>query len=47
MDIKPIRTNDDYKANLKEISTLMEADLVLDTPAGDRLDILASLVQAY
>jgi len=47
MDIKPIRTSDDYKATLKEISALMELDPDLDTPEGDRLDILVTLVQAY
>lgn len=47
MDIKPIRTNDDYQATLKEISALMESDPDLNTPEGDRLDILATLVQAY
>lgn len=47
MDIKPIRTNDDYQGALKEISTLMETDPDLGTPEGDRLDILATLAQAY
>jgi HTH-type transcriptional regulator/antitoxin HigA len=47
MDIKPIRTNDDYRGALKEISALMETDPDLGTPEGDRLDILATLVQAY
>ena len=47
MDIRPIRTNADYKATLKEVSALMESDPDLGTPAGDRLDILVTLVQAY
>jgi HTH-type transcriptional regulator/antitoxin HigA len=48
MDIRPIRTEADYKATLKEISVLMEdSDPDLGTPDGDRLDILATLVQAY
>ncbi len=47
MDIRPIRTKADYKATLKEISTLMASDPNLGTPEGDRLDILATLVQAY
>jgi HTH-type transcriptional regulator/antitoxin HigA len=42
--IRPIHTEADYKATLKEISTLMESNPDLDTPEGDRLDIL---VQAY
>ena len=47
MDIKPIRTDDDYRGALKEISALMETDPDLGTPEGDRLDILATLAQAY
>ena len=47
MDIKPIRTEADYKAALKEISALMERDPEPGTADGDRLDILATLVEAY
>ena len=47
MDIRPIHTKQDYKATLKEISALMELDPDAGTPAGDRLEILATLVQAY
>jgi HTH-type transcriptional regulator/antitoxin HigA len=47
MDIRPIHTEADCKATLKEISALMESDPDPGTPEGDRLDILASLVQAY
>jgi HTH-type transcriptional regulator/antitoxin HigA len=47
MDIKPIRSEADYKAALKEISALMEQDPELGTTEGDRLDILSTLVEAY
>ncbi len=47
MDIKPIRTEADYKAALKEIAALMESDPELGTPDGDRLDVLVTLVQAF
>jgi HTH-type transcriptional regulator/antitoxin HigA len=47
MDIQPIHTTKDYKAALREISQLMADDPVSGTPEGDRLDILATLVQAY
>jgi HTH-type transcriptional regulator / antitoxin HigA len=47
MDIRPIRTAADYTAALNEVSTLMVDDPELGTPDGDRLDILATLVQAY
>jgi HTH-type transcriptional regulator/antitoxin HigA len=47
MDIRPIHTEADYQATLEEISALMDSDADLGTPEGDRLDILATLVQAY
>jgi HTH-type transcriptional regulator/antitoxin HigA len=45
MDIKPIRTKRDYEAALVEIERLMTAKR--NTPEGDRLDILVTLVEAY
>jgi HTH-type transcriptional regulator/antitoxin HigA len=45
MNIKPIKTETDYKAVLAEIDRLMDAEP--DTPAGDRLDVLTTLVEAY
>ena len=45
MEIKPIRTKTDYRAALKEIETLMPARA--DTPEGERLDVLVTLVEAY
>jgi HTH-type transcriptional regulator/antitoxin HigA len=45
MEIKPIRSADDYNAALKEIEGLMSAEL--GTPEGDRLDVLVTLVEAY
>lgn len=47
MEIRPIRTEDDYKATLKEVSRLMENDPDPGTHKGDRLDVLVTLVQAY
>ena len=47
MDIRPIHTEADYKATLKEIAALMDSDPELGTPEEDRLDILATLAQAY
>ena len=47
MNIRPIHTEVDYKATLKEISALMEFDPDPGTLEGDRLDILTTLVQAY
>jgi HTH-type transcriptional regulator/antitoxin HigA len=45
MDIKPIKTDADYRAALKEIGMLMVAEP--DTPEGEKLDVLVTLVEAY
>jgi HTH-type transcriptional regulator/antitoxin HigA len=44
-DIKPIRTKKDYEAALGEVERLWGAKL--GTPDGDRLDVLATLIDAY
>jgi HTH-type transcriptional regulator/antitoxin HigA len=45
MEIRPIKTEADYEAALKEIETLFDTEP--GTPEGDRLDILITLVEAY
>ncbi|NCC04957.1 MAG: transcriptional regulator [Proteobacteria bacterium] len=45
MNIKPIHNEDDYRAALRQIETLMNAQE--NTPEGDLLDILVTLVEAY
>jgi HTH-type transcriptional regulator/antitoxin HigA len=45
MDIKPIRTRKDYRAALREIERLWDADP--GTPDGDRVDVLVTLIEAY
>jgi HTH-type transcriptional regulator/antitoxin HigA len=45
MDIKPIKTEDDYRATLREIETLMHAEP--GSPEGERLDVLVALVASY
>ena len=47
MIIAPIRTEQEYKAALREISTLMAFNPDIGTPDGDRLDALVTLVQTY
>ena len=47
MNIRPIHSEADYQATLKAISRLMESDPDIGTPAGDRLDVLVTLVQAF
>jgi HTH-type transcriptional regulator/antitoxin HigA len=44
-EVRPIRTKRDYEAALKEVEHLWGAKV--GTPAGDRLDVLATLVDAY
>lgn len=43
--IKPIKTQKDYKAALEQIESLFDAKP--DTPRGDLLDVLTTLVEAY
>lgn len=45
MDIQPIKTDKDHKAALKQIELLFDAKP--NTPEGDKLDILTTLVNAY
>jgi HTH-type transcriptional regulator/antitoxin HigA len=45
MEIKPIRTKSDYERTLREIERLWGARQ--RTQEGDRLDVLATLVDAY
>ncbi len=45
MEIRPIRTDDDYRAALSEIAAAWGAPD--GTEAGDRLDVLLALVDAY
>ncbi len=44
-DIKPIRTEENYEAALAEVAVLWGAKS--GTPEGDRLDVLATLIDAY
>jgi HTH-type transcriptional regulator/antitoxin HigA len=45
MNIKPIHSQADYRATLREIETLMSASA--GSAEGDRLDVLVTLVEAY
>ncbi len=45
MDVAPIRTKRDHRRALEEIEALMDAKR--GTPEGDRLDVLATLVEAW
>jgi len=47
MEIKAIRSEPDYHAALREVSALIDLDPAADSPDGERLDVLGTLVQAY
>ena len=47
MEIRPIRTEADYKTALKIVSRLVEIDPDANTPEGEKLDVLTTLIQAY
>lgn len=45
MEIKPIKTEADYQAALEEVDLLFDASP--NTPEGDRLEVLTTLIEAY
>ena len=45
MNIKPIRTEQDYEQTLARVDELFDAKK--DTPQGDELDALVTLIEAY
>ena len=45
MNIKPIKTEEDYDAALARVMALMDAKA--DSPEGDELDVLGTLIEAY
>jgi len=47
MDMRPLRTEGDYRAALAEVSALVDQDPEPGTPGGDRLEILSILVEHY
>ena len=47
MEITPIRTEKDYRTALRVVSTLVDQDPSPDTPDGERLDVLSTLIEAY
>ena len=47
MNIHPIRTEQDYRAALQEVSRGFDNEPEPGTPEGDRFDILLTLIEAY
>ena len=45
MEVKPIKNNNDYEKTLKLIDKLWDAEM--NSPEGDKLDILVTLVEKY
>ena len=45
MVVKPIRSENDYEANLARLEELMDA--APGTPEGDELEVLATLIERY
>lgn len=47
MNITPIRTEKDYREALAEVSRLVDIDPEVESEEGARLEVLATLVEAY
>jgi len=47
MNIRPIRTESDYKAALRELSAYFDNEPTPGSEDGDRFEIIATLVEAY
>jgi HTH-type transcriptional regulator/antitoxin HigA len=47
MDIRPIKTGDDYKAALRDVSAFFDNEPVPGSAEGDRFEVLITLVEAY
>jgi HTH-type transcriptional regulator/antitoxin HigA len=47
MEIRPIHNERDYHEALQIVSRLVDADPAPSTPEGDRLEVLATLVERY
>ena len=47
MDVRPLRTKADYEWALKEISCYFKNQPTPGSPAGDRFDVLSTLIGAY
>ncbi|MCP1121367.1 helix-turn-helix domain-containing protein [Robbsia andropogonis] len=47
MEIRPIHNTHDYHEALQIVSSLVDADPAPGTPAGDQLEILATLLEKY
>lgn len=47
MEIRPIHTEADYQATIREVSAFFDNEPEPNSPDGDRFEILLTLVEAY
>lgn len=47
MEIRPIRTEEDYKVTLRQVSEYFDHEPIPGSPEGDRFEVLLTLVEAY
>ena len=47
MEIRPIRTEADYRAALREVSAVFDQEPEPGSPEGDRFEIMLALLEAY
>lgn len=47
MEIRPIRTEDDYQLARREVSAFFDNEPAPGSPEGDRFEVLLTLVEAY
>lgn len=47
MDVHPLRTEDDYRAALAEVSPMFDNEPEPGTAEGDRFDVMVTLIEAY
>lgn len=46
-NIRPIKTDEDYRWALSEVERYFDAEPDVGTPDGDRFDVLSTLIDAY
>ena len=47
MDIRPIHTDADYQAALREVAPYFETEPEIGSPDGDRFEVMLTLIEAY
>ncbi|OOV92599.1 MULTISPECIES: helix-turn-helix domain-containing protein [unclassified Pseudomonas] len=47
MNIRPIHTDQDYRAALKNVSPFFDDEPTPGTPEGDYFDVMVTLIEAY